>query len=106
MSGLGAPEIIVICGVLVAFLLPIWLILFLKRRFPGRMWLGILLAVCLAPMGQLYLDGALKWFFLLFGVYVVTKVATGSMAMMWITTSVLSGAVMYYRLLKAAAPKG
>jgi hypothetical protein len=105
MFGIGVPELIVIFILLFLLILPIWLSLFLRKQFPGKIWLGLLLSFIFTPLGQLYLEGAILWIILLFICHVIIKVLLGNLMLAWLLTMILSSMIMYYRLLKANGPK-
>ena len=100
MFGIGAPELIVILVLLLFLILPIWLSLFLRKKYPGKIWLGLLLCFLLTPLGQLYVEGAIIWIIALFVCHVIFKAVVGNIAIAWLLTSILSSMIMYYRLLR------
>jgi len=105
MFGIGAPELIVILVLLLFLILPIWLSLFLRKKYPDKIWLGLLLSFLFTPLGQLYVEGAIIWIIVLFVCHVIFNSVVGNIALAWTLTSILSSMIMYYRLLKAAGPK-
>ena len=105
MFGIGAPELIVIIIILLLLVLPIWLSFFLRKKYPGKVWLGLLLAFLFTPSGQFYVEGAILWIIALFVCHVIFKAVVGNIALAWLLTSILSSMIMYYRLLKAEGPK-
>lgn len=82
----------------ILFFLAILLPLSLRRRYPRKVWIGILLAIIFGPLGQLYLEGAIWYFLGLAVLFPLFKVLIPEIA--WLSVSLLSGTVMYYRLLK------
>lgn len=105
MFGLGIPELIVVFILLLLVVLSFWLPRYLKKKQPGKIWIGLLLSFILPPFGQLYVDGSAIWIIALFFGHVIFKSVSGNLAIAWLLTSVLSSMIMYYRLLKSSVPK-
>jgi H+/Cl- antiporter ClcA len=101
MGGVGIPELLVIAILIGLIAFPIWLSCFLRKKYPRRIWIGMLLAFFLPALGQWYLEGALWWILGLGLTWSVFKIASGNAPLAWISTMILSALVMYYRLLKA-----
>ncbi|MFH2119383.1 MAG: hypothetical protein ABIJ25_03180, partial [Pseudomonadota bacterium] len=78
-----------------------WLSYFLRKKYPRRIWIGMLMAFCFPALGQLYLEGALWWILGLGFTFSVLKIASGNTQLAWLASMILSALVMYYRLLKA-----
>jgi hypothetical protein len=105
MFGFGAQEIIVILMLLVIIFGPLWLTVFLRKKYPQREWLGIILAFVFAPVGQFYLDGAIWYTIGLFVIYLIIKSITEISAVSWLATCFFSSLLMYYRFSKLESGK-
>lgn len=92
-------ELIVIVLILI-IIVPILLTQFLRKKYPRILWIGITLATALCPIGQWYLGNALPWVICLFLFHVLARIIIVNLAIVWIATSLLSGMIMYYRLLR------
>jgi hypothetical protein len=101
MGGVGIPELLVIALVIGSVAFPVWLSYFLRKKYPRRIWIGMLLAFLFPPLGQLYLEGALWWILGLSLMFSVFKIASGNTQFAGLSLMILSAMVMYYRLLKA-----
>jgi hypothetical protein len=78
MFNVSFPEVIIIIILVLILGLP-WILItnFLKKKYPGRMWLGILLTIIFVPFGQLYLDGGIYWMIALIILLVLSKTLNG-----------------------------
>lgn len=95
---IGTTEIIVILMfVLLIFFLVLPLIL--RKRYPYKLWVGIVLCL-LVGTGQLYLPGGLKFVILLGILYVVLKPLFVSPILALLVTNLFSVGIMYWRFLK------
>jgi len=95
MFGIGTQEIVIILAVL--FLaLPIFLALKLKKRYPNRLWVGIVLCLLNGGLAQFYLPGGLKYFLILAVIFVILKTVMGS-ANAFLVTDVLAILFIWYR---------
>ena len=101
MSGIGMPEIIVIF-VLIIVIAFTFIPLILRKYYPNKLWLGIILSLFLGT-GQFYLPGGLKYFLGLAFLYVILKTITQNQALAFSITDLLSAGVMYWRFLKIEA---
>lgn len=98
MFGIGVPELIlVLLIVLLVFVIPIRMSLYLSRRFPNKRWLAILLSLLFYAWGQLYLPRASLYIVALIAIGVVEFLVTGN----FIYSRLLSPLVMWYRLYNA-----
>jgi hypothetical protein len=104
MFGFGTTEIIISLVILLVLLGPVFLTLFLKKRFPNRKNLGIFLSLLFAPVGQLYLEGATLYFIVLFVFYLLMNGTFQQPLVVWIANSILSALVMLYRFAKLEPP--
>jgi hypothetical protein len=96
MFGLGIPELIVIIIALVILFVQFYLPIYLRRIYPLKIWLGILLSILLIPFGHLYVDGSAIYIITLIVVAVVSKAFTGG----FILAVIASPIIMYYRISK------
>lgn len=101
MAGIGMQEIIIILllVIVVAFA---FIPLILRRYYPNKLWLGIILALFFGT-GQFYLAGGLKYFLGLAFLYVILKTILQDQIVAFLITDLLSGGVMYWRFLKIQA---
>jgi hypothetical protein len=101
MGGIGVPELLVIAIFLGLIAFPLWLSYFLRKKFPRRIWIGMLLAFFFPALGQWYLEGALWWIVGLGLMFTAFKIASGNPSLAWLLSMILSALVMYYWLLRA-----
>lgn len=101
MGGVGIPELLVITILIGSVAFPLWLSYFLRKKYPRRIWIGMLLAFFFPALGQWYLEGALWWILGLGLTFSVLKKVSGNTQLAWLLSMILSALVMYYRLLKA-----
>jgi hypothetical protein len=101
-TGGDAYMLNVLIGVLLVAV-PIGLSFYLRKNYPPRLWVGILLCVLFPLFGQFYLkDWA--WYFI--GIFVLSvvlyKLAVGGLVL-WICMALISATVMRYRFNKLAS---
>jgi len=101
MGGIGIPELLVMAIAIGSIAIPLWLTYFLRKKYPRRIWIGMLLAFFFPALGQLYLEGALWWILGLGVTFTVFKKVTDNMQLTWLLSMILSAVVIYFRLLKA-----
>ncbi len=95
---IGPTEIIVILMfVLLIFFLALPLIL--RRRYPYRLWVGIVLCLLIGT-GQLYLPGGLKYVIGLGILYVILKPLFVNAILALFVANLFSAGIMYWRFLK------
>jgi len=82
MFGIGGPELLVVFIIFFLFF-PIWLSSFLRKRWPGKMWIGLIMSFVFAPLGQLYVEGAALWIIILFVCHYIFKTIIGDAAIAW-----------------------
>lgn len=98
MYGIGMQElmILVIVALFIAFAaLPF----ILRKRYPDKLWLGIVLCLLNPGMGQFYLLGGLKYFIGLAVLFMILKQVVGS-GYAWVVSDLASVGIMYWRFLK------
>lgn len=105
MFGLGIPELIVILLLILLLVLNIWLPDYLRKKYPNKIWIGLILCFLFLPLGQLYVDGAAIWIIALFVSMGIFRSIFGDSTLAWLSTSILSAMIIYYRLLKVMGPK-
>jgi len=88
---------IFICLICVFMVLPICLSSFLKGKYPRKVWIGVLLAFIFFPFGQCYLEEATWYIVGLWLTFSLFKLLFPEIA--WLSASIISGMIMYYRLL-------
>ncbi len=95
---IGVTEIIVI---LMLVLLIVFLALpnILRKYYPNRLWVGILLCLLLGT-GQLYLPRGVKYLIGLAVLYVILKSLTGNATYALIIANLFSVGIIYWRFLK------
>ncbi len=96
MFGIGTQEIVIIVFLLLFVVLPIFLATKLKKRYPNRLWIGILLCLLNGGLAQFYLPGGLKYFLILAVIFVILKTVMGS-ANAFLVTDVLAILFIWYR---------
>lgn len=96
MQNAGTMQIFVVLLLLVA---PLVLALVLKRVYPDRTWVGILLAL-LGVFGQFYQADALMYFIALLLIFVIWTGYFGPSVFVVCAINVLSALVMWYRFRK------
>ena len=97
MYGIGLWEILILLIILVIIVGPILLSLFLRKKYPRKMWVGIVLSFFFAPFGQLYLEGG--------AVYIIALIVIIAVALQYGTgyfflSNIVSAIIMYYRMRK------
>ena len=98
---MGVPEILVI-AVLVFLVASAMLPFYLGKKYPNRLWLGIVLCLLNCGMGQFYLPGGFKYFLILAIIFVFLKQALGADTA-WIVAGFLSVGFMWWRFTKLPA---
>lgn len=98
--GIGTPELIVL--VLVALSIAVAALPFiLRKRYPDRLWLGIVLCILNSGMGQFYLFGGLRYFIGLFVLFIICRQFLGN-GYGWMISVLASVGIMYWRFVKAS----
>ena len=98
MFGIGLQELFVLF-MLLFLLSPIILTVLLRKYFPNRLWIGVLLCLY-SPAGLFYIKGGLKYFISLAIVYVILRALIGSDIYLLIFTNTVSALLMYIRFLQ------
>lgn len=91
--------LILLLGLFVVFI-PFFITIFLRKRYPGKIWLGILLSIILNPIGQLYIEKAIIYIIILFVFFSLSNALISNVGLSWFFTDILSAMIMYYRLIK------
>jgi hypothetical protein len=100
---MGIPEIVVIVFVLFFVILQFWLPLFLRKRYPERIWIGLIVAFFIGPFAQLYVGGARA---IIISITIVFIGALSFDALLdnrlasYLAMNIWSSIIMYYRLLR------
>lgn len=79
----------------------ICLIIYLRKKYPGKMPVGLGLCVLFPLFGQLYLRGASWAIILIIGLAALCLRLTGSALAVWAITAIISAVTMHRRLKKA-----
>ena len=101
---MGAAELIVVF--IFIFIVIGWIVggvygvLAIKKRWPGRIWLGLLLVILLPAFGQLYVDKAAWWILLLGFIYALVGALLKDKDYAFLITQAFSVLVIYYRMLR------
>jgi hypothetical protein len=96
--GIGIPELIVL--LLVALFIAFAALPFiLRKRYPDKLWLGIVLCLLNPGMGQFYLTGGLRYFIGLFLLFMLLKQVVGS-GYGWMISELASVGIIYWRFLR------
>lgn len=98
---MGASEILVIV-LLVFFIATAALPIYLGKKYPNRLWIGIVLCLLNCGMGQFYLPGGLKYFLILAIAFVFLKAAWGPDSA-WLIAGFLSVGIMWWRFARLPA---
>ncbi len=93
-------ELIIIAVMISIIALPMGLTIFLKKRYPRKVWIGVLLAFFCDPVGQWYLENSIWYILGLFVFFVAVKYFTTNNLLAWVLNMFLSALIMYYRLSK------
>ena len=104
MGGIGGQELLVIVVIFLFLSIQIGLPLWLQKRYPNRIWLGIILCF-ICGTAQFYLPKSWKYFFLCVFVFIFLKNIYGDGLLTWIATSFFNAGLMYWRFLKMAGPQ-
>jgi hypothetical protein len=102
MYGIGIPELIVIVWVLGSIIAVTWL----RKRYPNRLWIGIILCLINGCIGQFYLPGGTKFFFLTFVLYMIfVTFALYMILVKWTSNglfivNLISAGIIYWRYQK------
>jgi hypothetical protein len=91
------PELIVIVMVLIFLFGPIIAVTWLRKRYPNRLWIGIVLCLINGGIGQFYLPGGTKFFFLTFVLYMIFVKWIGYGLLI---VNLMSAGIIYWRYLK------
>jgi len=86
--------LVVFIFVLFAFL--IYLPFLLKKRYPNRLWVGLVLCF-ISGTAQFYLPGGLKYFIGLFFLYFLLKKLIGVGSLALLIVGIISMGVIYWR---------
>ena len=102
MFNLGIFEWIIIAILVVILSAEIWLPLLLRKKYPQKMWVAILLAIIFIPFGQLYLEGGTLWIIGLgFLTYLSRTIQNGSF--LYFLALLASPTIMYFRMKNVTA---
>ena len=93
-------ELIIIAIMILIIALPLCITLFLRKRYPGKILIGVLLAFFFDPVGQWYLENSILYFLGLFLFFTLVKYFTMNNLVAWISNMFLSALIMYYRFSK------
>jgi len=96
---MGIQEILVIILVIAILLFSIGLPLILRKYFPNKLWVGIILCLFLGT-GQLYLPSGIKYIIGLGIFYVILKILFKDATLALIVANLLSVGIIYWRFLK------
>lgn len=97
MFGIGVPELIVLVVVFLIIFGPIAAVHYCRKHYPARLWIGIVLCLFNGGIGQFYLPGGMKFFFLTFVLYVIFVKWIGYG---FLVVNLLSAGIIYWRYLK------
>ena len=98
---MGIPEILTILILIALIIFPVWLSIFLRKRYPKRIWIALILGFFFPAFGQFYVAEKVGWYVLGLGLcFVLFKVIFGSQGA-WLLVSVLSSLTLWYRVLRA-----
>jgi thiol:disulfide interchange protein len=102
----GIMELLkILIGVFLLIVAPIWLSFYLRRNYPPRLWVGIVLCVLFPLFGQFYLKDWAWYIIVIFVVGVVLyNLALGGLVL-WTCMALISAGLMHYRF-KKMAPAG
>ena len=90
---MGVPEVLII----VVVLIPIYLPFYIRKKFPERLWIGILLSL-FSGTAQFYLPTKAWMFFLLSaGVFVLLKTVLVDTPIVWFIAILVQVLIMYKR---------
>lgn len=93
MGTIGLPEILVILFIVALLASPF----VLRRRVPGKVWLGILLAFCLGPWGHWYLPHGKFHVVALWALAVLLGISGQPGWLTWAGVGFVSVMLMFYR---------
>jgi len=96
---MGGAEILVIILVVAILIFSVGLPLILRKYFPNKLWIGIILCLFLGT-GQLYLLGGVKYLIGLGIFYVILKTLFKDATLASIVANLLSIGIIYWRFLK------
>jgi hypothetical protein len=101
---MGHAHGITILLFLATIFVSVYVTTLLKRYFPGRVWIGSILAPFCAfgPIDQFYLTGGLLYFVALLLIFIMWTIYFGPKISIVIAVSILSGVVMWYRFRRDA----
>lgn len=88
----------VLISLFVFVIAPVWLSFFLRKRQPGRMSVGLPLAVLFPMFSQFYLPGAATYIIIIFACGVILYKLSVTGLLLWGCTGIISAALMYRRL--------
>jgi hypothetical protein len=89
--------------VLLAILIPMAIVLGLRRMAPGKPWLAMFLAIAFGPCGHLYIKGAAKYVALMYAAWLGLLVATPlPVTVSGLLLMILSALLMNVRMRNAA----
>ncbi len=96
----GLPELIVLVVVFLMVFGPIIAVFYCRKHYPNRLLVGIVLCLFNGGIGQFYLPGGTKFFFIAFALYVILVkwIGYGLLAV-----NLLSAGIIYWRHLKLQA---
>jgi uncharacterized membrane protein len=93
----GIPELIVLVVVFVIIFGPIIAVFYCRKHYPNRLWIGIILCLVNGGIGQFYLPGGTKFFFIAFALYIALVKWIGYGLFI---VNLLSAGIIYWRYLK------
>lgn len=93
----GFPELIVLMVLFLVIFGPIIAVLYCRRHYPNRLWIGIVLCLINGGIGQFYLAGGTKFFFLTLVLYFILVKWIGFGLLV---VNLLSAGILYWRYLK------
>ena len=77
---------------------PIWLSLFLQKKCPAKLWLGLLLCFLFPIFGQLYLKKATLFIIIVLACAIAFCSMYSNTKTIWLSIGIFSAAIMYYRI--------
>jgi ABC-type multidrug transport system permease subunit len=77
---------------------PIWLSLFLQKKYPAKLWLGLFLCFLSPIFGQLYVKKPTLFIAIVLACAIAFYNMHTDTKTIWLSTCVFSAAIMYYRL--------
>ena len=99
MSGIGSLQLLVL---LLLLLIPIVVTVVLKKVYPNRLWVGIVLSLLsgFGPIAQFYQEGGLLYFVALLLIFIMWTGYFGPNLYLLLFINVISAFLMWYRFSK------